>query len=67
MNLSVNQLIFLLRRQLERHCYRRSNVDGTIWLPSDVNVDEWPMQGAQCVIVSRQLALHDDSGLLPAA
>jgi len=72
MNLSTNQLVFLLERQLERHHYCRYK--GLIWGPIDFAdrteggqcVVDWPHEGAQCVIVSRELALHDDSGLLPA-
>jgi hypothetical protein len=72
MNLSQNQLIFLLERQLERHYYRRYK--GLIWGPMDVAdrpegdqvVADWPHEGAKCIIVARQLAQHDESGLLPA-
>jgi hypothetical protein len=64
MNLSMNQLIFLLERQLEKHCYHR--LRGFIWAPDYVD-DGWPMQGAQCVIVARCRALHDNAGLLPAS
>jgi hypothetical protein len=67
MNLSVNQLVFLLENQLRRHCYRRLQKDGTIWVPPDVKDDEWPLAGAQCIAVSRELALHCESGLLPAS